>query len=319
MEVRSAPSKAGVVEEQVGHGRDQEDGDRALGLDHLDPASGVEAGQVDAPQPQLHRVVDEGQAGEGAQRAGVEPAAAALAGGDRPEQSRRSTWRTATPLGARWCPRCRGCRPGRPRPGAPGRRRSSSIRASSQASTWDAARARRAPRRRASAGVDHHGNGGPPAPASPASWATRAPSATTARAPAVGQHAADLGRGQARVERHGHPTGPVDGGVGRPSSAGRCPSTVCMATRSSGSMPAATRPRARRLARRPTRRRSSSRRRRPVGGLVAEGLGHRRRVSGSSTVAPGRAPARRRRAVLGLHGRPPASDPAGRRLAPTES
>ena len=55
----------------------QEDGHRALGLHHGEPAPGVERGLVDPAQAELHRRVDEGDAGEGEHRAGVEPPAPA--------------------------------------------------------------------------------------------------------------------------------------------------------------------------------------------------------------------------------------------------
>ena len=54
----------------VGH---EEDGHRALVLDHAQPALGVEAGLVDHLQAELHGRVHQRDAGEGEERAGVQP------------------------------------------------------------------------------------------------------------------------------------------------------------------------------------------------------------------------------------------------------
>ena len=66
----------------MGHGRDQEDGHRALLLHHAQPAVGVEARLVDHLQAELHRRVHQGDAGEGEERAGVQPAGAGPVGLD---------------------------------------------------------------------------------------------------------------------------------------------------------------------------------------------------------------------------------------------
>ena len=63
-----------VVDEQVGHGRDEEHGHGAFLLHHAQPAVGVEARLVDHLHPELHGRVDESDAGEREERAGVHPA-----------------------------------------------------------------------------------------------------------------------------------------------------------------------------------------------------------------------------------------------------
>ena len=68
----------------MGHGRHEKHRHRPLLLHRLDPASGVEAGHVDATKSQLHRVVDEGEAGEGGHGTGVKPAP--------PTPARRNRW-----------------------------------------------------------------------------------------------------------------------------------------------------------------------------------------------------------------------------------
>jgi hypothetical protein len=66
-----------MIEQEMGHGRNEEDGHRALGLHHSEPSIRLELGLVDPTQPQLHRGVDEGDAGEGEHGAGVEPSSPA--------------------------------------------------------------------------------------------------------------------------------------------------------------------------------------------------------------------------------------------------
>ena len=89
-------------------------------LDDAEPALGVEARLVDHPQPELHGRVDERDAGEGEQRAGVQPAVARSSWA-RPHRS-WSRWSGVPPppWAGRSCPTCRGCRPGRRTDAGPG-------------------------------------------------------------------------------------------------------------------------------------------------------------------------------------------------------
>ena len=113
--------EARVVDEQVRHGRHEKDGHGALLLDHAQPAVGVEAGLIDHLHAELHGRVDEGDAGEGEERAGVHPAGAGPVGIDLADHGRRWSGAPPRPWAGRSSPRCRGCRPG-PRTGAaPGR------------------------------------------------------------------------------------------------------------------------------------------------------------------------------------------------------
>ena len=72
--------EAGVLEQEVGHGRHQEHRSGALGLHRVQPRPGVEAGHVEGPEPELHRRVHEGDAGKGVGGAGVHPGAAVPVG-----------------------------------------------------------------------------------------------------------------------------------------------------------------------------------------------------------------------------------------------
>ena len=142
--------------------------------------SASKRGLVDHLQAELHGRVDEGDAGEGEKRAGVQPPAAGPVRLDRADHRRRWSGGPPPPWGARSSPRCRGCRPG-PRTGAgPGRAsgRRRWPRPSPSTGTGPSVR-RHGPvlRRRRRSGR----RGGPPPPRR--SLRSRSPSATTAVAP----------------------------------------------------------------------------------------------------------------------------------------
>ena len=197
-----------MVDEEVGHGRHQEDGHGTLLLDHLEPASGVEARLVDDLETHLHRRVDERDAGKGEQRAGVHPSGARpvrLHGADHRPVGVTHGHALGPAGGARGVedvgqvvlvPRrlerrsvsARGLAPAEQRRRAGGPRPASWLPASIRATR-------------------------PPAAASRSDW-TSSPSVTTAVAPEWARTCADLGRGQAGVHGHGHPAGPVGGRIG---------------------------------------------------------------------------------------------------------
>ena len=105
MERELGLGEAGVGHDELGHRRHQE---HELGpelVDDLEPAAGVELRLVDAEQAELHGVVDEPDAGEGEQRARVQPALARVAGVGRPGDEGHVAVADGHPLGQSRRPR----------------------------------------------------------------------------------------------------------------------------------------------------------------------------------------------------------------------
>ena len=198
-----------MLEEEGGHGRDEEDESGPFGLHRVEPDPGVEAREVDPLEPELHRRVDEGEAGEGVRGAGVQPAAAAPLG--RLERDERGVVVSdGHRLGVAGGPRRVedvGQVPGRGVPGS-----------------------RSGRRRRAGpiADLGRIGTASRPVPSpspAPGTVTTRRRRAGRVpvgerlldqrrHGPAVVEHPLDLGPGELGVEGHGHRPGPVDGRVG---------------------------------------------------------------------------------------------------------
>ena len=64
----------GMVDQELGHGRDDEGDHRSLAFDDLEPAPGIERREVQHGHAGLHRVVDEAEAGEREHRGRGQPA-----------------------------------------------------------------------------------------------------------------------------------------------------------------------------------------------------------------------------------------------------
>ena len=216
---------------------------------------------------ELHRRVDEGDAGEGEERAGVQPPGAAPVGLDGADHGPVRVAHGHA-LGA----------PGRPR-----RVEDVGQVLGLTRGTWKGERSPAVAS--VHARTELSGGGVPssapasiratrrPAPVSP-SLRSRSPSATTARGARVLEHVGHLGRGQAWVHRDGHAAGPVGGRVRDEPAQGELGTQVdadagagLEAGLERGGGPW-------RWPRRPTRRRSWTRRRR------------RRRPSGRRTPRP---------------------------------
>ncbi len=201
--------EAGMVDQQVRHGRDEEHGDGVLLLHHAQPAVGVEARLVDDLQAELHRGVHQCDAGEGEQGAGVQPAAAGpvrLDGTDHGPVGVADRHPLGPAGGARGVEDV-GQVVGLAR-GLEGR----AVAGGGLGPPEDRARRGRArPGPVLRAGVDQDDEAATPGLEVARDQVAVGDDGGGAR---VGQHVGHLGRGQAGVHGHRHPAGPVGRGVG---------------------------------------------------------------------------------------------------------
>ena len=209
--------EARMLEEQVGHGRDQKHRHRAFGLHGVQPLTGIEGRLVDHPQPELHGGVDEREPGEGVGRAGVQPPATGpgrLGEGDH----------RGVVVSYRHCLRlpggARGVEDLGQGVGLPRHLQVLGVVGQHLLPTLHAGGVHRlVPVGLVAIGVrpgdGHHQRRAPLGVAGEERLL-----GDRRRRAGVGQHAGHLGAGQLWVERNGHRPGPVDGGVGHDPAEG---------------------------------------------------------------------------------------------------